>query len=113
MNSIWFNISLFKSIPGAISIKITSLFLTSKTHLSVIINTNTWTTPNIFNWLSDQCKIDSYEMFRTFNCGIGLILCVEKNNAEDAINRLHDNGENAWLVGKVIKNNKQPRVQLI
>ncbi len=81
-------------------------------NLSVIINTNTWTTPKIFNWLSDQCKIDSYEMFRTFNCGIGLILCVEKNNAEDAINRLHDNGENAWLVGKVIKNNKQPRVQL-
>ena len=81
-------------------------------NLSVIINTNTWATPKIFDWLSDQCKIDSYEMFRTFNCGVGLILCVEKNNAEEAINRLHDNGETAWLIGKVIENNKQPRVQL-
>jgi len=81
-------------------------------NLSAIINTNTWTIPKIFNWLSDQCKIDSYEMFRTFNCGVGLVLCVEKDNVEDAINRLHDNGETAWLIGEVAENNKQPRVQL-
>ena len=81
-------------------------------NLSAIINTNTWTIPKIFNWLSDQCKIDSYEMFRTFNCGVGLVLCVEKDNVEDAINRLHDSGETAWLIGEVAENNKQPRVQL-
>ena len=80
--------------------------------LSVIINTNTWSIPKIFNWLSDQGKIDSYEMFKIFNCGVGLVLCIEKNNADETINYLNNNGETAWLIGEVINNDKQPRVQL-
>jgi len=50
-------------------------------------------------------------MFRTFNCGVGLVLCVEKDNIEETINHLNNNGETAWLIGEIIENNKKSRVQ--
>ena len=81
-------------------------------NLSAIINTNTWEIPSIFNWISEKGRIDSYEMFKTFNCGVGLVLCVEQNNAEKIINYLNDNGETAWLIGEVVENNKKSKVQL-
>ena len=80
--------------------------------LSVIINTDTWSLPRIFAWLSEQGKINSDEMFKTFNCGIGLVLCVERNNADKTINYLNDNGETAWVIGSIIKNNGDTKVQI-
>jgi phosphoribosylformylglycinamidine cyclo-ligase len=80
--------------------------------LSVIINTDTWNLPPIFAWLSEQGKINSDEMFKTFNCGIGLVLCVERNNADKTINYLNDNGETAWVIGSIIKNNGGTKVQI-
>ena len=80
--------------------------------LSVIINTDTWTLPPIFAWLAEQGKINSDEMFKTFNCGIGLVLCVERNNADKTINYLNDNGETAWVIGSIIKNNGGAKVQI-
>ena len=64
------------------------------------------------DWLSEKGKIDSHEMFKTFNCGVGLILCIEKNNADETINYLNNNGETDWLIGEVVKNDGQSRVQL-
>ena len=51
-------------------------------------------------------------MFKTFNCGVGLVLCAEQNNADKIINYLNDNGETAWLIGEVVENNKNSKVQL-
>ena len=81
-------------------------------NLSAIINTNTWEIPSIFNWISEKGRIDSYEMFKTFNCGVGLVLCAEQNNADKIINYLNDNGETAWLIGEVVENSKKSKVQL-
>ena len=80
--------------------------------LSVIINTDTWSLPPISAWLSEQGKINSDEMFKTFNCGIGLVLCVERNNADKTVNYLNDNGETAWVIGSIIKNNGGTKVQI-
>ena len=79
--------------------------------LSVIINTDTWAIPSVFNWISEKGGIDSYEMFKTFNCGVGLVLCAEQNNADKIINYLNDNGETAWLIGEVVENSKESKVQ--
>ncbi len=81
-------------------------------NLSAIIDTNTWEIPSIFNWISEKGRIDSYEMFKTFNCGVGLVLCTEKNNVDKIINYLNGNGETAWLIGEVVENNKNSKVQL-
>ena len=80
--------------------------------LSVIINTDTWNLPPIFAWLSEQGKINSDEMFKAFNCGIGLVLCVEHNNVDKTINYLNDNGETAWVIGSIIKNNGGSKIQI-
>ena len=80
--------------------------------LSVVINKDTWNMPKIFNWLGEQGKIDPHEMYKTFNCGVGLVLCVGENNADEIISYLNNNGETSWLIVEVVKNEKQPRVQL-
>ena len=80
--------------------------------LSVVINKDTWNMPKIFNWLSEKGGIGSHEMYKTFNCGVGLVLCVGKNNADEIINYLNNNGETSWLIGEVIKNERQPKIQI-
>ena len=80
-------------------------------NMSVTIDTGTWNMPPIFNWLSEQGNINQNEMFRTFNCGIGLVLCVNHNDADETINFLSNNNETAWKVGKVIENNGREKVQ--
>ena len=57
-------------------------------NMSVTIDTGTWNMPPIFNWLSEQGNINQNEMFRTFNCGIGLVLCVNHKDVDKTINFL-------------------------
>jgi len=56
-------------------------------------------------------------MLRTFNCGIGLVLCVAKADAQQACNALNAAGEQAWVLGQVARDDdgqKAPaRVELI
>mgnify|MGYP003303758923 CR=1 FL=1 len=80
-------------------------------NMSVTIDTGTWNMPPVFNWLSEQGNINQNEMFRTFNCGIGLVLCVNHKDADETINFLSNNNETAWKVGKVIENNGREKVQ--
>ena len=80
-------------------------------NMSVTIDTGTWNMPPIFNWLSEQGNINQNEMFRTFNCGIGLVLCVNHKDVDKTINFLSNNNETAWKVGKVIENNGREKVQ--
>lgn len=57
--------------------------------------------PEIFQWLQAQGNINSTEMYRTFNCGIGMVLCVAKDNAAQAIEILQQLGEQACLLGHI------------
>ncbi len=65
------------------------------------IDLNTWSRPFIFNWLQRQGPIEDQEMYRTFNCGIGMVIGVASEQAESALNYLHDMGETAWQIGTV------------
>ena len=51
-------------------------------NLSVTINKSSWEMPEIFQWLQKNGNILEEEMFRVFNCGIGMVLIVDKNNSE-------------------------------
>lgn len=77
-----------------------------------VIEPASWTRPAIFDLLQDAGNIPSEEMYRTFNCGIGMVLIVAPEDTEDILNRLHGLGEQAWLIGHV-KRAENPDVQLV
>jgi phosphoribosylformylglycinamidine cyclo-ligase len=70
-------------------------------HTAAIVDTNSWQLPEIFNWLQQQGNINTTEMYRTFNCGVGMIICVSADNVDTALATLKDCGENAWLIGHI------------
>lgn len=66
-----------------------------------IINEKSWQWPAIFNWLQQAGNVDKHEMYRTFNCGVGLIVVLPKSQVDQAIKLLNDSGEQAWLLGEI------------
>ncbi|MDG2472002.1 MAG: phosphoribosylformylglycinamidine cyclo-ligase [Pseudomonadales bacterium] len=70
-------------------------------HMQADINTNSWQMPAIFDWLQQQGNVEQEEMYRTFNCGIGMIVVVPAAQREDAISILTAEGEDAWHVGNI------------
>ena len=69
--------------------------------------------PAIFNWLQEQGNVEQEEMYRTFNCGIGMIVVVPNNQLEQALSSLQASGEEAWHVGNIdASTDTQPSVNL-
>ncbi|MCO6524846.1 MAG: phosphoribosylformylglycinamidine cyclo-ligase [Candidatus Schmidhempelia sp.] len=66
-----------------------------------IINESSWQWPSIFNWIQNIGQISRHEMYRTFNCGVGMIVILPKADAAKAIALLSHYGEEAWLLGEI------------
>ncbi len=77
------------------------------------INTNAWQRPAIFNWLQQHGNIKSQEMYRTFNCGIGMVICVPETHATQALAVLQESGEQAWIIGSVTQRDSADAAQVI
>jgi len=60
-----------------------------------------WSRPAVFDWLQMQGGITAMEMLRTFNCGIGMIVCVAAEDADTALAQLQAAGETAWRIGHI------------
>ncbi|OCL24150.1 phosphoribosylformylglycinamidine cyclo-ligase [Gilliamella sp. wkB72] len=75
-----------------------------------IINESSWQWPSIFNWLQQAGNVSRHEMYRTFNCGVGLIIALPKQLADQAINLLNEHGEKAWLLGEIKTSSSTERV---
>jgi phosphoribosylformylglycinamidine cyclo-ligase len=71
------------------------------------INTKTWSRPAIFDWLQQQGNITDTEMYRTFNCGIGMVICIPADQTNKALNLLTELGETAWHIGNIDNNSNQ------
>lgn len=66
-----------------------------------IINESSWQWPEIFNWLQTNGNISSHEMYRTFNCGVGMVIVVPAASLEQSIEILKAHGEDAWHIGAI------------
>ncbi len=64
-----------------------------------IINTKSWSLPPVFNWIQQEANIDSDEMLRTFNCGIGYVLIVKDGLKDSVIQHFQNAGINAYDIG--------------
>lgn len=68
-----------------------------------VINRDSWVMPPIFIILRQGASLDETELFRTFNCGIGMVLAVPENEAEEVLIRLSGLNEQAFVIGEVGK----------
>jgi phosphoribosylformylglycinamidine cyclo-ligase len=66
-----------------------------------VINTNSWDLPPVFKWLQEKGNVDAFEMYRTFNCGVGMIAAVPADKADAAVALLNAEGEQAWVIGHI------------
>ena len=66
-----------------------------------VVDTASWRRPAIFDWLQQGGNIADSEMYRTFNCGVGMVLCVPPSQADDALRILTEQGEQAWKIGDI------------
>ena len=74
------------------------------------IDTNAWQRPAIFDWLQMSGNIANREMLRTFNCGIGMIVCVAADQADEALAILQQQSRGAVILGQISKSKQQKPV---
>lgn len=66
-----------------------------------VIDGSSWQWPAVFSWLQENGNVDTYEMYRTFNCGVGMIIALPAEQVDAALALLKAEGEQAWLIGKI------------
>ena len=69
--------------------------------LEVVLQRSCWRREAIFDWLQQQGRIADAEMYRVFNCGIGMTVQVSATDAQHAIGVLRDAGQEALVIGEV------------
>ena len=65
------------------------------------VHTDSWDRPELFSVLQKAGNVERDEMYRTFNMGIGMVLVVAENQAEEIIDRLKGLGDSAWVIGDI------------
>ena len=80
-----------------------------------VIHENAWPRPEIFNWLQTQGNVQDQEMWRTFNCGIGMIVCIGCDHAQTAFDFLQQQGEQVFFIGEIESagDTESPYVQIV
>lgn len=65
------------------------------------IDEQSWQWPRLFDFLQQQGHVERFEMYRTFNCGVGMVLAVAPADAARTIEILTEAGEQAWQIGRI------------
>ena len=66
------------------------------------LDTSAWQPGPVFDWLAEHGNIETAEMRRTFNCGIGMIVVVHEADAGAALDALASLGEDAFVCGRIV-----------
>jgi phosphoribosylformylglycinamidine cyclo-ligase len=69
--------------------------------LTAELERETWPQPPLFSWLQERGGMSDQEMFRVFNCGVGMVAVVGEEEAEPAIRQLRARGEHVHRIGRV------------
>ena len=78
--------------------------------LSAKIDLSSWQMPEIFNWLQQQGNVELADMLVTFNCGIGMIVCVDAADEAATLSSLSQQGETAFSIGEIVASTEPERV---
>ena len=74
-------------------------------NLSASIDTSSWVMPEIFKWLQANGSLEDEDMFRIFNCGIGMVLIVKEDDSIEILEEIKNHNFKCFSIGKLI--NKQ------
>lgn len=66
-----------------------------------VCESSSWEWPEVFQWLQKNGNIDTREMYRTFNCGVGMVVALDAADAQKAVEILNNAGEKAWVIGSI------------
>ena len=69
---------------------------------NAVLNSAAWDVPLVFSFLQDIGDVSTYDMYRTFNMGIGLMLLAPKNDADGIISCIADNGFTSYVIGDIV-----------
>jgi len=72
-------------------------------NLGAEIDSAAWTVPPIFKLIQRWGNVENREMFRTFNCGVGMILIVDENAVDDVAKYFDAAGEKFYKIGRVVE----------
>ena len=78
--------------------------------LDAKIDLSSWVFPDIFLWLQQQGNVSQADMLTTFNCGIGMIVCVAEADQQATLDALHATGETAFVIGELFESEGKPDV---
>src|SRR5690606_36846409 len=70
-------------------------------HTVAAIDSNTWVLPSVFQWLQAAGNIETQELYRTFNCGIGMVICLPEDQVTAATQLLQAQGETVFVLGTI------------
>jgi len=69
--------------------------------LTAVLHKDAWVMPPLFTWLQQHGGVADAEMHRVFNCGIGMVVIVSRENADAALAQLNAAGETAMRIGEI------------
>ena len=78
-----------------------------------VVDLGSWELPPVFRWLQERGGVDPAEMLRTFNCGVGMVLCLSEDDAGRACHLLEDRGERPWVIGRIDTAQGEARVDFV
>ena len=78
--------------------------------LEIDIDANQWDRPPVFQWLQHLGKVETEEMYRVFNMGLGLALIVSPYYADSIRRTLSQRGHQSWVIGEVKSGTKRVTV---
>ena len=77
-----------------------------------VIDTRSWEFPAVFQWLQQEGQVPAFEMYRTFNCGVGMVIAVAPDQVDATLALMEAEGEKAFLMGEIRAADGEPEVVL-
>ena len=113
-------LSLLKTVPVQAMAHITGGGITENVprvlpeNCKAVIDLSSWQRPAVFEWLQKNGGVEHREMYKTFNCGVGMVVVVESEHVDAALSHLKASGETAWVVGQIAsRSGDEHQVELV
>lgn len=68
---------------------------------NLVLDPSRWKLPAVFSWVADKVQLTQRELFRDYNCGVDMILVVNKSVADEVLRHIKDSGKDAAVIGDI------------